>query len=247
MSGAFGQQINRDDFDKLFLEGPSQYLVPRLLAQLAKVPQMVKVFGPYKGTSKEPDTANQRWASYQRFDWSLRQLPAISIYESDVETKQAENGYMPGSVRLMVCWPASFRRPDLARIPKAFHSAMVNFFGSDLAFQLLDSQANVDGSGVRLESVVPGLNEIGKEISDTKNVEGIVESEPVPVTMIDIKFRIDLRQWYRFLESDNRTKEMPFERTLADLEEVFGEYDGLPGTDTGDVQAIVEQDVIITP
>lgn len=238
MSAAFGQQINRKAFDELFLEGPSMRLVPALLTQLAKVPQMAGLFGPYKGIG----VAEQRWSDYQRFDWSLRQLPALSIFESDQETKQAENGYMPGSLRMMIFWPASFKRSDLTRIPKAFHSAMVNFFGSDLAFQLLDSKANADRT-----VVVPGLNEIGKEITDSKNVEGMIESELVPVTMIDIRFRIDLRQYYRFLEEDGRTRGQPFERTLADLKEIFGEYDGLPGTDTSDEQVVIEQDVTINP
>lgn len=238
MSGAFGQQIDKNAFDSLFLEGPSQFLVPRLLTQLSKVAQMTQMFGPYKGVG----VSEQRWADYQRFDWSLRQLPAIQLFESDAETKQAENGFINGTVRMMVIWPASFRRSDLARIPKAFHSAMINFFGSDLSFALLDSQANSDRT-----VVVPGLNELGKEIVDQKNVEGVVESELVPVTMIDIRFRIDLRQYYRFLESDNRTKELPFERTLADLKQVFGEYDGLPGNDTSEVETILEQDVTINP
>jgi hypothetical protein len=235
---AFGQQIDRKDFDALFLEGPSQFLVPRMLAQLSKVSQLTGLFGPYKGIG----SSEQRWADYQKFDWSIRQLPAIQLFESDTETKEAENGFMNGSVRLMVLWPASFRRSDLSRIPKAFHSAMINFFGSDLAFQLLDSKANTDRT-----VVVPGLNEIGKEISEAKNVEGVVESELVPVTMIDIRFRIDLRQFYRFLEDDYRTKDMPFEKTLSDLTKVVGEYDGVPSTDAQEVEVKIDQDVTINP
>jgi hypothetical protein len=225
-----------------FLEGPSQRLVPAMLTQLTKVPQLVALFGPYAAGKFE-----QRWADYNRFDWSIRQLPAVSVFESDTESKKGDNDFMTGTVRLVVYWPPNFRRSDLTRIPKAFHSAMVNFFGSELAFQLLDSKANLNNDGTRPSWCVPGLNEVGKEIDEAKNVEGFIESELVPVTMIDIRFRIDLRQYFRFLEEDGRTKDQPFERTLEGLDEILGEYDGLPGTDTMDVQVTLDEKVTINP
>jgi hypothetical protein len=236
-SPAFGQQIRIDQINALFLEGAGQYLVPRLIAQLAKVAPFATLFGPFVGI----DSPKQRWADYQRMDWSMRQLPAINVFEGEQESKQSDNGWDTGTIKIQVYWPASFRRSDLARIPKAFHSAILAFFTSDLAFALLDSRANKDAS-----IIVPGLNELGKEIVDQKNMEGIVESELVPVTMLDVRFRIDLRAFYRFLESTNRTIGQPFEATLADLVEVKGEYDGVTDPAAEDVQAIVEDDIPIT-
>jgi hypothetical protein len=239
MTVGLGQQIRESDLLDRFYQNPGQVLVSKLLDQLSKVPGMVDVFGPYLGIG----IAEQRWADYSRHDWSLRQLPAISVYEAEPETKQSSHGWLTGTIQIQAVWPASLRRTDNARVPRAFMSAMLSFFESWLARNMLDEFYEIE----RAEKV-PGLNELGKEMSWTPNVEGIVETELVPVTMISVRYRIDLRAFYRWLTNvDLREKGTPFEKTVAPLAVVGGEYDGVPETDAEDVQATVEQEVLINP
>jgi hypothetical protein len=63
--------------------------------------------------------------------------------------------------------------------------------------------------------------------SFSPNVEGLVESEMVPVTLLSVRYKIDLRAWYRALEFQGRTKDNPFVSNLSDLVLIAGEYDGV--------------------
>jgi len=221
----YGQQIRQEDVSKDFLTGPGEVLVPALIAAMAKVMPFSDLFGPFT-TVKDP---NSRWASYPRFDWSLRQLPVINVYEKEPEEKTSSNAWLNGSIGMQVFWPASFRRSDLSRIPRTFSAGLLNFLESDAAFALF--------------AAVPELNELGKMVTWTPNVEGLVESELVPVTLCDVKYRVDLRAWYRFLETDSRTKQNPFVRDLADLQVVGGEFDGVTDPAGQDTQAIVTEEI----
>jgi hypothetical protein len=49
----------------------------------------------------------------------------------------------------------------------------------------------------------------------------------VPVTQITANFRLDLRIWDDYLTSQGRTKEDPFEVTLAQLDTIIATVDGL--------------------
>lgn len=241
MSSYFGQQVNENDLTTAFLEGPGQFIVLRLLQQMAKVKPFADLFGPLtvgpvvEGSALD---ASQRWADYSRQDWSLRQLPVVNLYESGSEDKQSSNAYLTGELTLAVFWPASLRRSDWARVPAAFRGAILNFLESDLVQAMLDEHYSVE----RPEKV-PGLNELGKNVTWSPVVEGLVESEMVPVTMVSIKYRVDLRSWYRYLEHTDRTKEQPFDKTLSDLTLIRGEYDGIPATDVAAIEAIVEDKI----
>lgn len=227
----------------IFPDGPSEVLIPKFMDALAREPRFVQLFGPWKGVAED----NQRWADYSRYDWSYRHLPAISIFEGDTDDKTSDNAWLNGTIKIQVFWPAAMRRSALARVPKKFWGAMLNFLSSKLAYELLDPMP-----GINEATKCPGLNEIGKIALDTKNVEGIVENEFVPVTMIDVKFRIDLRKWTMWLEENNRTKNRPFDKTLAtftglssDLEEqgIAGVVNG----DANDVQILIKSDPDVQP
>lgn len=233
MSGAFGQQIKEQDMIDRFISAPGQFIVKKTLQQMARVKQFQEVFGKYVEGSQQ-----QRWADYQKFDWSIRQLPAINIFEEQSEDKTSSNAWLNGSVQIQVFWPGSFRRSDLTRIPVAFKGALHNFFESVLVTDMLDELYSVER-----DAKVPGLNEYGKVMIWSPNVEGIVESELVPVTIVNVKYRVDLRSWYRFLEFDNRTKENPFERTLEDLVTIGNEYDGVQGTEPEPIDEKVKSDI----
>lgn len=245
MSSAFGQVVKEPDIIKNFLTGPGEFIVAQTLLQMSSVPPFLKLFGPY--TPKVDADGNkvgakdsQRWSDYSKYDWTMRQLPAISIYEGEVENKVSKNAWLNGSIMFQIFWPASQRRSDWSRVQTAFKGAMQNFFESHWITDMLDELFKI-----QRPMKVPGLNEYGKELVWTPNVEGIIENEAVPVTLITARYRIDLRAWYRAMEFDDRTVESPFERTLADLTEVKGEYDGVTQPDGSDVQIALPIDTPI--
>lgn len=222
-----------------FLEGPGQYLVRRLIAQMAKEKGFVALFGEHKGAEND----SQRWAEYQRFDWAIRQLPAISIYEDGSEVKTADSGWVTGALKLTVHWPPRLHRRFAARLPNTFYAALMQWFRSQAAFQLLDSRANEDRS-----IIVPGLNQLGFEMTDIKQIEGIVDVEAVPVSLIDIRYRLDLRAWDRWLvEEDCREVATPFVKDLGPLETLTNVIQGVPGETDEPVKAEVSQNVTIDP
>lgn len=241
---AFGLQIKEKDIIAGFLTGPGEFLVARTLEQLASVPAFKALFGAYKPL-KDPVTGlpvgaddNQRWSDYAKWDWNMRALPAISVYEADTEDKTSDQAWLNGTVNIMVLWPPSQRRSDWARVPMAFKGALQGFFASDWVRDMLDEIYHI-----QRPMKVPGLNEYGKVMVWSPNVEGIVDGEQVPVTLVGVKYRIDLRAWYRAMEFDNRTKGNPFERTLADLTTIGGEYDGVSEADADNIDVVIH-DVI---
>jgi hypothetical protein len=235
-------QIRQEDIDKEFLTGPGEDLVSKLLLQMSKVPGFIKIFGTYKRQSEVKNT-EQRWADYQRFDWSLRQLPAICVFESQSENKESDQAFLNGVISIQVFWPANFRRPDSRRVESAMKGAFENFFNSKLVFSMLDELY-----WIQREEKVYGLNQLGKTLTWTPNVEGIVEDQQVPVTIIDVQYRIDLRAWNRALEFMGRTKEEPFDITLEDLKIIGGRNSvGLDsvyqGTDNDGVQIEIPDEI----
>lgn len=233
MSGAFGQTTKEQDIDKIFLSSPGEELVAKLLLQMSTIQNatgaaFTQLFGPYKQGNQQ-----QRWADYARYDWSVRQLPAINVYEAEVEDKSSSNAWLNGTLNIMVVWQPNQRRSDLARIQAAFKGVLQNFFESQSVIDMLDEIYFVQRPGK-----VNGLNELGKVMTWSPNIEGIVEDQLVPITLVGVKYRIDLRSWYRALEFQNRTKLEPYGESLSDLTEINGEYQGVID-DAG-------QDVIVT-
>lgn len=224
----FGGIVKQKQLDDIFLSTPGEDIVAKTIMQLQKVQgnkdkngkvtyPFQMLFGPY--TPEKPC----RWADYQRFDWSTRMLPAINIFEGQVLEKQSDNAYLTGNISFQVYWPGSARRSDLMRLQNAFSGILTNFFNSDYVKAMLDELYYI-----QRDAKVYGLNEYGKLSTWTPNTEGVTEEgELVPVTVVDVKYRIDLRSWYRALEFQNRTKEEPFRETLDDLSVIGGEYDGV--------------------
>lgn len=232
----FGQTIKQNDLDKAFLSTPGEDLVPKTLMQLASIKAFTSLFGPYK-----PGSNQQRWADYQRFDWSIRQLPALNIFEAQSEEKQSDNAYLTGTVSIQVFWPPNQRREDLRQIQATFKGILENFFASDYVKAMMDELYYI-----QRPAKVYGLNEYGKQLTWSPNTEGLVENEMCPVTIVDVRYRIDLRAWYRALEFMNRTKGDPFDVSLSDLIKIGGEYDGIIGTDPNDVKVIVQDEISVS-
>lgn len=242
MSADLGQTVKKSDIDGDFLSSPGEDLVPKLLMQLASVPGMVKLFGPY---TPLPDgngaKSAQRWADYERKDWSMRQLPAINVFEALIENKTSDNAWLNGTVQIQIFWPASFRRSDFTRVPAAMKGVLQNFFASKYVTDMLDELY----SAIR-PMKVNALNELGKTIDWTPNAEGLVGSELVPVTVMNANYRIDLRAWYRTLEFQGRTKEDPFEDTLLDLSIIAGDFNGVTTDNATPVSVTVSDEIDVS-
>ena len=203
----YGQQIKQTTIDSYFLTGPGEDLIPKTLTQLSSVPGFVALFGPYTFQKDQ-----QRWADYERFDWSIPQLPAINIFESAGENKDSDQAFLRGTVSIQVYWPPNFRRGDSRRVEAAFKGTLENFFNSQYVSQMLDELYFITRP-----MKVYGLNEYGKTLTWLPNNEGIIDNQAVPVTVMNVNYRIDLRAWGRALEYMNRTKAQPFQDTLYDL------------------------------
>lgn len=234
MNPADGQNVKQADLDKALLTGPGEDIVEKLLMQMASVKGFTDLFGKYT-----PGSDQQRWANYQRMDWSFRQLPAINVFSGASEDKQSDNAFLNGTINIQVYWPAKLRRQDLTNVPIAFKGAIENFFSSDYCKDMLDELYYI-----QRPSKVYGLNKLGNELTWSPNTEGFIESEMVPVTIIDVRYRIDLRAWYRALEFQDRTKEEPFSKTLSNLAEIFGEYDGVDKESV--VRVVVEDHITVS-
>ena len=233
--------IKQDTIKQLFLTSPGEDLVNKTLLQLSKVEGFVTLFGPYKAsTDGLKNTDNQRWADYQRMDWSTRQLPCVNIFESQTEAKDSDNAFLRGNISIQIFWPASFRRSDLARIPGSFKGVLQNFFSSDYVKNMLDEHYSIE----RVEKV-PGLNEYGKQLNWSPNVEGIIENDLVPVTMLEIPYRIDLRSWYRELEKQCRTKGEPFKKVLEPLGQIDFGIEGVDNKDADPVHIEIDSSVTV--
>ena len=241
MSGAFGQTIKEQDIEKIFLTGPGEMIVANTLAQMAAIPNntgnaFTQLFGPYVPLSNQ-----QRWSDYSRFDWSIRQLPVINVYEAEAQDKTAPTAWVNGTITVMVLWAPNQRRSDLARVQMAFNGALQNFFESQQVVAMLDELY-----WIQRPAKVPGLNEYGKIMTWVPNVEGIVETEMVPVTLVNVKYRLDLRAWYRALEFQNRTKLAPYQTPLSNLTVIGGDYVGVPNDSGSPVEITIPDEIDVS-
>ena len=85
---------------------------------------------------------------------------------------------------------------------------------------------------------VPGLNELGKTVNVDKSLCFDWNEDLAPLTEITLNFRIDLREWDAYVESDDRTKGTPFERTLGDLELIAATINGLKENELEDPDTV---------
>lgn len=238
MSGAYGKTIKEQDIENIYLTGPGEMLVANTLMQMSTIQNavgaaFVQLFGPYTALKDQ-----QRWADYSRFDWSIRQLPAINVYEAESQDKTSSNAWVNGTIAVMVLWPPNQRRSDLARVQMAFNGALQNFFESQQVVDMLDELY-----WIQRPAKVPGLNEYGKIMTWVPNVEGLVEDQMVPVTLVNVKYRLDLRAWYRALAFQNRTKLEPYYDSLSDLTVIGGNYAGVINDDGTDVQVEIPDEI----
>lgn len=198
----------------IFYSGPAEYLCLVLKENILSVKQFVEIFG---------DNVDE----YMRMDYSMRSLPALRIYNKTYQ-KDFESWYINGEIYLDLILPPDIRREENQRFTDLLTSAVL---------QQLRSPKFFKECGAR----VPGLNELGKVVNVDKGLAFEWESNEVPLTQITINFRINLEEWDLYLESTNRTKDTPFEETLAGLQKLYGVIQGLNDTDNVDVEIEIKQ------
>lgn len=203
---------------ELFLSGPAEFLAAKIVSEIKNVPQFVTVFG-------------SSIDAYQRNDYSLRELPALRVYNTNYE-KEFESWFIHGFITLDIIMPPNVRRDLLQTYQDTIAAALCQQFRIPEFFQTLNS-------------VVPGLNELGKEfIADKTAGFQLTETTLCPTTQIRCNFRLDLRIWDEFLVSDDRTKSTPFERTLGALQLIATEIQGLNDDNSSlNISVFAEQNV----
>lgn len=177
---------------KLFLDGPSQFLVKNLALQFLQEPHFKQVFGE----SVEP---------YDREDFMIRELPALRIYNFTY-TKEHESHYIVGDLHMDIILPPLLRRGDTEEVQDQLATAIIQQLRRPPFFAAM------------LE-VVPGLNELGKVVTvdNTLGYQNTKQEDECPCTHMTVNFRIDLKEWDAYLESQGRTKDDPFDVTLENL------------------------------
>ena len=200
----------------LFLVGPAEFLAARVAANIALVPQFAAVFG-------------SRIDAYARHDYGARELPALRIYNTNY-FKEFESWFIHGDITLDVVLPPSTRRLLQQQYADTITAALCQQFRRPTFFETLCSE-------------VPGLNELGKTFDADKTLGFQTEGNVVPLVQIKANFRLDLRQWDLFLESDSRTKDDPFGRTLLDLETIYSTIQGLEDDDGLEVTVASKQTI----
>lgn len=200
----------------LWLTGPAEYLCAEVAKNLTATEPWQKLFGEYI----DP---------YKRMDYPFRALPALRIYNNDY-SKQFESWFVEGDLTCDLIFPASIRRKETEQLPDSITAALLQQFRRPGFFDALCDK-------------VPGLNELGKRFSVDKSLAFEFGEELVPLTQMTVNFRIDLRKWDEYLESDNRTKDEPFSRPLGDLEQIVATIQGLRDDESVDVEVESDQKV----
>lgn len=208
--------IEYQDDKTLFYNGPAEFLVRQVCDELKNVEQWERLFG-------------DRIDPYQRMDYGIRELPALRIYNLE-SFKEFDSWFITGDLNADIIWPASLRRNELQQIPDTVSAALLQQFRRPQFFSTLCG-------------LVPGLNELGKSFRTNKSMGFEWGEDVVPLTQININFRIDLRQWDLYLEETNRTKDSPFEEVLASLDRIVTVIEGLRDNGDTELNVPLDQDV----
>lgn len=201
----------KEPFETFFLTGPGEFLCLEIARLLKADTVWAKLFG---------DAID----GYKRMDYAMRNLPAMRIYNDEYK-KEYESWWITGSVKIDLIFPANIRRNETQQIPDTVSAALVQQFRRPSFFQAVCA-------------TVPGLNELGKTVYCDKALAFEWQEDMlVPLVQCVLNFRLDLRAWDDYMESDYRTKDEPFDRPLGDLEQIATYIQAL--RDDGEVELTI--------
>lgn len=204
---------------ELFITGPMEFLAKEIADHLLGDEVWAALFG-------------QNIDPYPRMDYAIRNLPSIRIYDKGY-TKENESWFITGDITAEVIFPPNLRRAEFQQIPNTVASALMQQFRRETFFEAIAAK-------------VPGLNELGKRFEVDKSLAFEFENGMAPMVRITLNVRLDLRAWDAYLESDNRTKDDPFNRTLGDLQNIVTIIQGLNSEDADDINVEIGIDQDIT-
>lgn len=184
----------------LFIDGPAEYLSFKVAEEIALVPQFLSIFGEFID-------------GYKRMDYGFMNLPALRIYNNSYK-KEFESWWINGELIIDAIYPPSILREELQRVPDVISNALLQQFRRPSFLRSLKSK-------------LPGLNELGKSFDVDKSLAFEFDETLAPLTQMRVNFRINLEEWDRHLIETNRTKDDPFEETLASLDKVVSVINGL--------------------
>jgi hypothetical protein len=199
---------------KLFHDGPGEFLAREVVKAMGADPVWKTLFG---------DSMD----SYQRMDYGDRAFPAIRIYDRGYR-KEYDSWFINGELYVDVIWPPSIRRRETQQLPDTVSSALLQQFRRPSFFTAMCG-------------VVPGLNELGKNFNVDKSLGFEWKDGVIPLTQITVNFRVDLREWDRYLEKTDRTKDTPFEESIGDLRRLVSEIQGLDDSEEVNVTVPIDQ------
>lgn len=205
----------------LFLDGPCEFLSKSVALAIKNEEHFKVLFG---------DSVED----YDREDFSIRELPACRVYAYRY-TKEHESHYINGELFLDVILPPLVRRADTEEIQSRISSALLQQFRRPSFF-------------AAMQSAVPGLNELGKVFSVDKSLgyQNTNDDAECPLTHMTLNFRLDLKVWDAYLESQGRTKDEPFQKTLENLRVIASKIQGIrkdADLATKDVEIATKQDI----
>lgn len=197
---------NRTKMDRLnpspFLDGPGEFLAATVATLVQEDPHFQQIFG---------DSVDD----YDRQDYSFRELPAIRFYVMNY-TKETESHYINGDMHCDVILPPEIRRSETEKFPSQIANALLQQFRRPSFF-------------AQVQVGVPGLNELGKvfSVDKTMSFQNAAMDDECPVVHITLNFRLDLKIWDDYLEKEGRTKDAPFDVTLANLAQIASVIQGI--------------------
>lgn len=198
-----------------FINSPAEFLSKIISLELKKDVIFTKIFGDYID-------------AYPRDDYPVRALPALRIYDKGYR-KEYDSWFINGNMYIDLILPSNLRRYENQEVADVLSAALLQQFRRPSFFTALCGK-------------IPGLNELGKTFEVDKDLAFVWEKNQVPLTQIKANFRIDIREWDAFLESDDRTKDEPFKRTLGDLNTLAGIIQGMRETEV-DAEVEFEQTI----
>lgn len=217
-----GDPRAQDLIDRLkvnpFIDGPADALVKSVAMGIALVPEFRYIF-------------RDNIDVYERFDYSMRQLPALRVYNLAYR-KEHESHYILGDLNIDILLPVEIRRAEQQQFQDVLSSAFVQQFRRPSFLQ-------------ELLRTIPGLNELGKVFEVNKELGMVWDEGILPMTKMKPNFRIDLKQWDSYLEEQGRTFDDPFNVTLGELKKIVGQI--IPSLDDGTYDLTAQVDLEVNP
>ena len=210
-------EYSSDYTTSLLYDNPTEFLVKKVVEVISSYTEWTKIFG----VSIDP---------YMRMDYGARNLPALRVYNNNY-IKSYESWFVEGDLIFDVILPASIRRAETQQLQDTLSAALLQQLRSTTFFNTVEEN-------------VPGLNELGKRVSVNKELGFKWGDDAVPLTQITVNFKVDLREWDRYLEETNRTKNSPFQEVLGDLEKIVTTIEGMrDDLETTEVELGISQDI----